>query len=58
LRYETQELTQDLRKQTRLKKRGSDLRIKQIDQIMDEIETITTDLDLLLTQGENTLDMP
>jgi predicted PurR-regulated permease PerM len=58
LRYETQELTQDLRKQTRLKKRGSDLRIKQIDQIMDEIETITTDLDLLLIQNENTLDAP
>lgn len=48
LRYEAQDLSQDLRKQARLKKRGSDLRVKQIDQIMDEIETITTDLDALL----------
>jgi predicted PurR-regulated permease PerM len=50
LRYEAQDLSQDLRKQARLKKRGSDLRVKQIDQIMDEIETITTDLDALLAQ--------
>ena len=56
LRYEAQELAQDLRKQTRLKKRGSDLKIKQIDHVMDEIETITTDLDALLTQDDNTLD--
>jgi predicted PurR-regulated permease PerM len=55
LRYEAQDLAQDLRKQARLKKRGSDLRIKQIDQVMDEIETITTDLDALLTQ-DNPLD--
>jgi len=51
LRYEAQALAQDLRKQARLKKGGSDLRIKQIDQVMDEIETITTDLDALLTQA-------
>jgi len=44
-------LAQDLRKQARLKKRGSDLRVKQIDQMMDEIETITTDLDALLAQS-------
>jgi predicted PurR-regulated permease PerM len=50
LRYEAQDLAQDLRKQARLKKGGSDSRIKQIDQVMDEIETITTDLDALLTQ--------
>jgi hypothetical protein len=50
LRYEAQDLIQDLRKQARLKKGGSDLRIKQIDQVMDEIETITTDLDALLAQ--------
>jgi hypothetical protein len=50
LRYEAQDLAQDLRKQARIKKGGTDLRIKQIDQIMDEIETITTDLDALLTQ--------
>ena len=50
LRYEAQDLAQDLRKQARLKKRGSDLEIKQIDQVMDEIETITTDLDTLLAR--------
>lgn len=50
LRYEAQELAQDLRKQTRVRKRGTDLGIKQIDQVMDEIETITTDLDALLAQ--------
>jgi predicted PurR-regulated permease PerM len=50
LRYEVQDLAQDLRKQARLKKEGSDLRVKQIDQVMDEIEAITTDLDALLAQ--------
>lgn len=50
LRYEAQDLVKDLRKQARIKKGGSDLRIKQIDQVMDEIETITTDLDALLAQ--------
>jgi predicted PurR-regulated permease PerM len=55
LRYEAQELVQDLRKQARLKKGGSELRIKQIDQVMDEIETFTTDLDALLAQA-STLD--
>lgn len=48
LRYEAQDLAQDLRKQARLKKRGSDQTIKQIEQVMDEIETITTSLDALL----------
>jgi len=48
LRYETQDLAQDLRKQARLKKGGSDLKVKQIDHVMDEIEGITTDLDSLL----------
>jgi len=57
LRYEAQDLAQDLRKQARLKKGGSDLRVKQIDQVMDEIETITTDLDALLDQS-NTSDAP
>ena len=51
LRYDAQDLAQDLRKQARLKKGGSDLRVKQIDQVMDEIETITTDLDALLAQA-------
>jgi predicted PurR-regulated permease PerM len=50
LRYEAQDLAQDLRKQARLQKGGTDLRVKQIDQVMDEIETITTDLDALLAQ--------
>ena len=50
LRYEAQDLAQDLRKQARLKKGGSVLKVKQIDQVMDEIETITTDLDALLAQ--------
>jgi predicted PurR-regulated permease PerM len=50
LRYEAQDLAQDLRKQARLKKGGSDLRVKQVDQVLDEIETITTDLDSLLAE--------
>jgi len=50
LRYEAQDLASDLRKQARLTKGGSELRVKQIDKVMDEIETITTDLDALLAQ--------
>jgi predicted PurR-regulated permease PerM len=50
LRYEAQELAQDLQKQARLKKGGSAQRVKQMDQVLDEIETITTDLDALLAQ--------
>ena len=50
LRYEAKDLAQDLRKQARLRKKGTVLRIKQIDSVMDEIETITTDLDALLAQ--------
>jgi predicted PurR-regulated permease PerM len=57
LRYEAQDLAQDLRKQARLKKRGSELRIKQIDEVMDEIETLTTDLDTLLAQASS-MDAP
>ncbi|HEX5807943.1 MAG TPA: AI-2E family transporter [Anaerolineales bacterium] len=51
LRYEAQDLAQDLRKQARLKKRGSELTIKQMEQVMDEIETITTSLDTLLAKA-------
>lgn len=51
LRYEALDLAQDLRKQARLKKGGSDLDVTQIDHVMDEIETITTDLDALLAQA-------
>ncbi len=50
LRYEAQDLAQDLRKQARLTKWGTVRRVKQIDKVMDEIETITTDLDALLAQ--------
>ncbi len=57
LRYEAQDLAQDLRKQARLKKGGSDLRVKQIDQVMDEIETLSTDLVTLLARIE-TSDAP
>ena len=53
LRYEAQDLIQDLRKQARLKKRGSDLTVKQLEQVMDEIETITTNLDALLARTNN-----
>jgi predicted PurR-regulated permease PerM len=53
LRYEAQDLTQDLRKQARLDKGGSDLRVKHIDQVMDEIETIATDLDALLDSNSS-----
>jgi hypothetical protein len=51
LRYEAQDLAKDLRKQARLRKKGSDLTIKQIEQVMDEIETITTNLDALLARA-------
>jgi hypothetical protein len=44
-------LIQDLRKQSRLKKRGSDQKIIQTEQVMDEIETITSNLDALLAQA-------
>jgi len=50
LRYEAQDLVLDLRKQARLSKDGSDLEVKQIDHVMDEIESITTDLDTLLSE--------
>ncbi len=55
LRYEAQDLIQDLRKQSRLKKRGSDQNIMQLEQLMDEIETITSSLDELLADA-NRLD--
>jgi predicted PurR-regulated permease PerM len=52
LRYETQDLIQDLRKQARLKKGGSALKARQIDQLMEEIEAIATDLDAQLAQDQ------
>jgi predicted PurR-regulated permease PerM len=51
LRYEAQDLVQDLRKQSRLAKEGSAHAVDQIDLLMDEIESITTDLDALLAQA-------
>ena len=50
LRYEAQYLAKDLRKQSRVKKHGSDQSVKKIDRVMDEIEDITTDLDVLLAE--------
>jgi predicted PurR-regulated permease PerM len=50
LHYDAQDLAQDLRGQARLKKGGSDRSIKQTDQVLDEIEAITADLDVLLAQ--------
>jgi len=51
LRYEAQDLAQDLRKQGRITTEGSEDNLKQIDQVMDEIEAITTDLDELLAEA-------
>ncbi len=50
LRNDANDLVNDLRRQARLQKGGNDHRIKQIDQVMDEIESISTDLDTLLAQ--------
>jgi hypothetical protein len=50
LRYEVRVLAKGLRKQARINKGGSYQRVKQVDQVMDEIEAITTDLDALLAQ--------
>ena len=50
LRYQTQDLAQDLRRQARIKKLGSAQMVRQIDKTMDEIESIATDLDMLLSQ--------
>ena len=53
LRYEAQDLVQDLRKQARHQKGGSDVTIRHVEQVMDEIETITTNLDALLAGANN-----
>jgi predicted PurR-regulated permease PerM len=52
LRYEALDLARGLRKQARLTKRGSILKVQQIDYVMDEIEIIATDLDVLLAQEQ------
>ena len=54
LRYEAQDLAQDLRRQARLTKAGSDHTIRQTDWVMDEIETLATDLDMLLAETNGT----
>lgn len=54
LRYETKELTKDLKSQARLSKAGAGVEVSQIDKVMDEIEAITTDLDHLLSQMSET----
>jgi hypothetical protein len=51
LRYEAQDLIQDLRKQARLRKKGSDEKVSQVEHVMDEIESLTTNLDALLAQS-------
>jgi len=50
LHYQAKDLARDLRKQARLKKGGSAITEKQIDYIMDEIESISTDLAVLLAE--------
>jgi predicted PurR-regulated permease PerM len=50
LRYQTIEFTKDLKSQARIPKDGGDVDVNQIDTVMDEIEAITTNLDLLLSQ--------
>jgi hypothetical protein len=52
LRYEAQELAQDLRNQGRLTQVGSAQDVDEKDQVMDEIEAITTDLHMLLSLSE------
>ncbi|MCL4264071.1 MAG: AI-2E family transporter [Anaerolineae bacterium] len=51
LRQEAQELAQDLRQQTRQTPGGSEEQVKQTEQVMDEIETLATDLDRLLAEA-------
>ena len=51
LRYETQELARDLRQQTRSLPAGSAEQVQQIEQVMDQLEAIATDLDGLLASA-------
>lgn len=51
LRYEAQALAQDLRQQTRIRPAGSEEQVQQIEQVMDQLEAITTDLDALLAEA-------
>jgi predicted PurR-regulated permease PerM len=54
LRYEAQDLARDLRRQARRTRAGSDRTIRQTDRVMDEIETLATDLDMLLAETDGT----
>lgn len=51
LRYEAQELAQDLSNQARHTQKGSDQDVRQRDHLMDEIEAIAIDLDTLLARS-------
>lgn len=55
VRYEAQDLIQDLRKQARERKRGSEEKIMQTEHVMDEIEAIAASLDEVLAQ-KNSVD--
>jgi predicted PurR-regulated permease PerM len=50
LLYEVKDLVGDLQKQARIKKGGSDITEKQRDFVMDEIESVSTDLAELLAK--------
>ena len=54
LRYEAQDLIFDLRKQTRNQKETADENTVQVEHMMDEIETITANLDGLLARTSHT----
>jgi predicted PurR-regulated permease PerM len=51
LRYEAQALTQDLSNQARHTQKGSEQDVRQLDEVMDEIEAIAIDLDALLARS-------
>jgi hypothetical protein len=53
VRYEAQDLVQDLRKQVRERKRGSEQKIVQTEYMLDEIETLAANLDELLAQSNS-----
>lgn len=53
LRYEAQDLVNDLRKQARHEQEGSDETVMEIEHAMDEIESLTSDLDALLARLSN-----
>lgn len=51
LRYEAQDLIQDLRKQARLQTGGSQVESQKVNQVMDELEALTTDIDAQLARS-------